>query len=79
MLPKISHGAANFGDIYNSYDYNNDNTLSQSEMVTMMVDAGMKYATDAEAKFVHDYISNFKKFITPTTFNNWGESFRGLP
>ena len=44
-----------------------------------MVDAGMKYATDAEAKFVHDYISNFKKFITPTTFNNWGESFRGLP
>lgn len=53
--------------------------MSQSEMVTMMVDAGMKYATDAEAKFVHDYISNFKKFITLTTFNNWGESFRGLP
>jgi len=60
------------------YDSDNSSNLSQVELVKMMVDAGMRHATDAEAKFVHDYISQSSPYITPTTFLNWAKSYKGM-
>jgi hypothetical protein len=77
--PTRLSSCSNWNDLYNVYDQDNSSQLNIIELTHMMSDAGMKYCTDAESKFVHDYISQGSETITPITFVNWANSFRGLP
>ena len=66
-------------DLFIKYDTDQDDLLTKENLLKMMHNSGMKYATNAEATFVFNLIARFKPTMTVETFNAWAMSMRGLP
>lgn len=66
-----------FNSVFIKYDSDHDDLLTKEDMQKMMIDAGMKYVTFAEASFTFNLLGDFKPKMSMQQFVERMNTFKG--